>query len=228
MILYSSTSRYGKVNLISDFILNKIPKEETSIIQVADCENFFVIKGKTTYKEVLELSNVSSELVEKYPQIFTKKEQISRIIDLIEYDVKLTPVESIVHSYYNSENCIYNQLQINSFKKNKEDCFNEESNLNKLPENQIVCSSFPHGYSLNYGRNLFYYGKYIAYNIRTYPNINKVTLNLSFKNNVVGEFENMTNVFVSDIDWLVSEIKKVDWCIETTDPLNDYEFLKKN
>jgi len=36
---------------LADFILNKIPKEEESIIQVIDCQNFYVIKGKTTHKK---------------------------------------------------------------------------------------------------------------------------------------------------------------------------------
>ena len=51
MILKSPTSKLSIVNLLADYILNKIPKDEESIIQVVDCMNFYVIKGKTTYKE---------------------------------------------------------------------------------------------------------------------------------------------------------------------------------
>ena len=35
------------------------------------------------------------------------------------------------------------------------------------------------------------------------------------------------DVFDFDMSWLESEIKKVDWSIELTNPLQDYDFLKK-
>jgi hypothetical protein len=35
------------------------------------------------------------------------------------------------------------------------------------------------------------------------------------------------DVFDFDMNWLETEIKKVDWSIEITNPLEDYDFLKK-
>jgi hypothetical protein len=35
------------------------------------------------------------------------------------------------------------------------------------------------------------------------------------------------DVFDFDMSWLNTEIKKVDWSIELTNPLQDYDFLKK-
>jgi hypothetical protein len=35
------------------------------------------------------------------------------------------------------------------------------------------------------------------------------------------------DVFDFDMSWLKTEIKKVDWSIEITNPLQDYDFLKK-
>ena len=55
MILKSPTSRTAIVNLFADFILSKIPQNKHSIIQVADCINFFVIKGKTSYGDLLNI-----------------------------------------------------------------------------------------------------------------------------------------------------------------------------
>jgi hypothetical protein len=34
------------------------------------------------------------------------------------------------------------------------------------------------------------------------------------------------DVFDFDMNWLETEIKKVDWSIEITNPLEDYDFLK--
>ena len=47
-------TRRGIVNLFADFILSKIDKKENSIIQVTDFEKFFVIRGITTSKEILD------------------------------------------------------------------------------------------------------------------------------------------------------------------------------
>ena len=35
------------------------------------------------------------------------------------------------------------------------------------------------------------------------------------------------DVFDFDMSWLETEMKKVDWSIELTNPLQDYDFLKK-
>ena len=43
MIFKDSKSSMGIVNLLADFILKKIPDNEKSIFQVADCQNFFII-----------------------------------------------------------------------------------------------------------------------------------------------------------------------------------------
>jgi hypothetical protein len=76
------------------------------------------------------------------------------------------------------------------------------------------------------------------YNIPpTYP-VSYLTFNLSTEKNEEGEpifsinnNEQLTSavldVFDFDMSWLESEIKKVDWSVELTNPLEDYDFLKK-
>jgi hypothetical protein len=76
MILKSPTSKLSIVNLLADYILSKIPKDEESIIQVVDCMNFYVIKGKTTYEETLDIAKIKDEFTLKF------KEQL--------FDLKLT------------------------------------------------------------------------------------------------------------------------------------------
>jgi hypothetical protein len=68
MILKSPVSRLALVNLFADFILNKIPKEEESIIQVIDCFNFYVIKGKTTYCTPFNIGELRDEFAIKFAE----------------------------------------------------------------------------------------------------------------------------------------------------------------
>ena len=59
MVLKNIGSRILITNLFADFIISKIPYNEETIIKVVDCKNFFVIKGKTSYNQVLDLSVIS-------------------------------------------------------------------------------------------------------------------------------------------------------------------------
>ena len=102
-------------NLFADFILSKIPKEEQSIIKVIDCTNFFVIKGKTTYNEVLDLSTITSEFEKTHKSIINDI-KISHSIDLIEYGINLPSQTELIVTYHFSDNCSYTQKQIDLFK----------------------------------------------------------------------------------------------------------------
>ena len=200
MILKSPTSKLSIVNLLADYILNKIPKEEESIIQVVDCMNFYVIKGKTTYKETLDIAKIKDEFTSKFKEQLVDL-KLTHTIDLIDYNSKL-----------------------------------EDNNL-------IFCSEFPHGYSLKQGRLMYYYGKHIFYNIPyNYP-FSTLTFTMStskdesgdnqfsVKNSHQKEDETLKSaildVFDFDMSWLDAEMKKVDWSIELTNPLQEYDFLKK-
>ena len=58
MILKKTNSRVYIINLFSDFLLTKIPHSEESIFSVVDCNNFVIIKGKTTHKEILDIKKL--------------------------------------------------------------------------------------------------------------------------------------------------------------------------
>ena len=91
----------------------------------------------------------------------------------------------------------------------------------------------------------YYYFKFkhIFYNIPSSYPINTLTFNLSTKKDESGDplFSVMNSnqkvdevltsaildVFDFDMSTLNTEIKKVDWSIEITNPLQDYDFLKK-
>lgn len=244
MILKSPVSRLSLVNLFADFILNQIPKEEESIIQVIDCLNFYVIKGKTTHNEPLNIGKLKDDFIVKFDE-FIGDIKITHTIDLIEYDCNLKPLESFKFTYHNTKNCSYNNEQIKSFELDNTSSYDYQYFLKLVNQshNLISSSEFPHGYSLNQGRLLYYYGKHITYNIPSSYPFNYVTFELSTKKDESGEqvflVKNKLNevdevltsaildVFDFDLSWLEKEIKKVDWYSEITNPLEDYDFLKK-
>lgn len=220
------------VNLLSDFIMGKIASEEKSIIKIVDCGNFYVIKGKTTSKEVLFIPNIISEFNEKYKD-FTDDRNLTHTIDLIEYDSDLKEkMELSITLHNNTPNCSYHYSDVDRFESLVE------------ADEMIYLSEFPYGYSLNQGRDLYYYGKHIFYNIPSnYPHTS-YTLTLSKEKNEDGEqkftaFDEFSkceddriqsavlDVFDFDYNRLSEKMKKVDWSIELTDPLNEHDELKE-
>ena len=243
MILKKPTSRLSIVNLFADFILSKIPQENESIIQVIDCKNFFVLKGKTSSKDVLDMSKISDEFTLKFSK-YMDGVKLSHTIDLIEYDCSLKKSTELKHTYHYSQNCAYHSKQIESFKLN-EASYNYDYFVKEVLDDELVLvSEFPHGYSLDQGRLLYYYGKHIIYGIPYNFIYSSLTLLLSTEKHEDGDqifsiYNNTTNeeesqlssivldVYDFDMSWLRSEIKKVDWSFEITNPLEDYEFIKK-
>lgn len=219
------------VNLLSDFILSKISHQEKSIIKVVDCGNFYVIKGKTTSKDVLFIPNIISEFNEKHKEHVDNK--LTHTIDLIEYDLELQEVKELTQTYHNNTpNCSYHYTDVDKFESLVE---NDE---------MVYMSEFPYGYSLNQGRDLYYYGKHIFYNIPSNYPITSLTFTLSKDKNEEGEqkfivfdefFKSedeklqsaILDVFDFNYDRLNEKMKKVDWSVELTNPLEEYEELKE-
>lgn len=240
MILKKTNSRVYTINLFSDYLLTKIPHSEESIFSVADCKNFIIIKGKTSYKEILDISSITKEFNEKFePEI-----PISHTIDLIEYDCKLSKIKNLEFVLHRSDNCSYHKTQIEKFLSSESSfdfsCYPLEVSDDEL----IITSEFPHGYSLSQGRLIYFYGKHIFYNIPTNYTNSSMILNLSLdkdddNDNIISIFNIDKNsedetlksaildVFDFDMSWLSSEMKKVDWSIELTNPLEEYSFIKK-
>jgi hypothetical protein len=240
MILKKTNSRVYTINLFSDYLLTKIPNTEESIFSVADCKNFIIIKGKTSHKEILDISSITKEFNEKYEP----ETPISHTIDLIEYDCKLSKVKNLEFILHKSENCSYHKTQIEKFSLNV-----SSFDFNYYPsevsdDDLIVTSEFPHGYSLNQGRLIYLYGKHIFYSIPTNYTDSSIIFNLSLdkdddNDNIISIFNTdkksedetlksaILDVFDFDMSWLSSEMKKVDWSIELTNPLEEYPFIKK-
>jgi hypothetical protein len=240
MILKNPNSKLSVVNLLADFILSQFPTESNTIIQITDCTNFYVINGKTSQENILNLNEVLSEFTNKYSDLINDR-KITHTIDLIKYNVDLKEKEEITHTYHNTINCSYYYEQIDSYTKDKSYSYDYSFNLRKISDDDFmsVTSEFPHGYSLSQGRMLYYYGKHIFYNIPTNYPVNTLTLTISKNPEDFKVYDNYSNspdetlesaildVFDFNMKELENEIKKVDWSIEITNPLEEYSCLKE-
>jgi hypothetical protein len=242
MILKNPKSRISKINLFADYILNQIPHSEKTIIKIVECGNFLIIKGKTSHNDILDISKIKTEFCEKFEISLDVFSIFNHTIDLIEYDVKLESTSSIIHSFFNSENCSYSYKQIELFKNHSELSYDYCLKVSELDDNSMVlCSEFPHGHSLDMGRLLYYYGKKITYSIpSTYP-FTSIVMTIPFKNqeenfSVYDNFledddeslkSAILDVFNFDMTDLYKKLKEVDFYDEILHPLSDYDFLKE-
>ena len=243
MILKNTKSRILITNLFADFILSKIPYNEETIIKVVDCKNFFIIKGKTSYNQVLNLSEVLNEFLKKYED-YIGDIKLSHTIDLIEYEIKMDKPNEFEFVYHNTSNCSYSHTQLDSY-ENKKSSYDYNYVITEITDEDMVSiSEFPHGYSLGQGRLHYYYGKHIFYSIPPNYPVNTLIFNMSKNKADDGEpifsvrqlnslstnkvlTSAILDVFDFDMAWLEKEIKKVDWSFELLNPLEEYDFIKK-
>lgn len=239
MILKKQDTRYYTVNLFADFILSNIPNTENSVITISDFKNFIVIKGTTTYKHILDISSLSTEFNEKY----NPKHPISHTIDLIDYDLKLPNVNESSFTLHNSVNCSYHKSQIKKY-LNSDNSISFDYQPTEVTENILpITSEFPHGYSLSQGRLIYLYGKHIFYSIPSDYIVSSLSFTISTEKdeedeNIISVYNTFTlsddkvlksailDVFDFDMSWISSEMKKVDWSVELTNPLEEYSFIK--
>ena len=239
MILKNPNTRVYTVNLFADYLVSKIQPNEESIFSIADCKNFLIIKGKTTQKEILDISSIIKEFNDKY----SIEKPISHTIDLIEYDSALPTVKNIQFVLHKSQNCSYHSSQISKFLSDNTSFGFEGQPIEFTDDTLIITSEFPHGYSLNQGRSLYLYGKHIYYSL---PSIRQTSMfiELSLEKNQDDDFiislfnldtleydkvleSAVLDVFDFDLSWVLSEMKKVDWSVELTNPLEEYSFIKE-
>jgi hypothetical protein len=122
MTIKTQSSRIFLINLFADFIISIIPHEEQSIINIVDCKNFILVKGKTTSKNLLNLSQISNEFSSKFSE-YLNDNKITHTLDLIEYDQHIIPLEELSHTYHNTDNCSYHYKQIEHFNEKNTSCY---------------------------------------------------------------------------------------------------------
>ena len=137
--LEKNTRRYF-VNLFADYILSKFNKSENTIIQITDFENFVVVNGQSTSKNVLELSELKTEFIELNKELFNylEKEDLN-IIDIIKYGQEIADLN---RGWTNVNKSLY---------------IEEHEPISQIN----ISSEFPYGHSLGCGRGMYYYSHYI-------------------------------------------------------------------
>lgn len=230
MILSGVGTRNLLVNLFSEFILSKFPKDSKSIIEIADCENFLVIKGMTNYSEVLDISKVIDEFISKYSEYINKDKFHS--IDLIEYDKKMKDIDFEEFELHNSINPFYTSKQIDFYNEDNKKSFDYDGYV--INNSFIITNSYPNTISLNYGKELLYYAKHIMYNIPSNYYVNSLRFKI-YKDNIEIYNENerdftlesaILDVFNFDMSWLKKELESVDFCQSLINPILEFEFVK--
>lgn len=179
MKLINLNSKKGIVNLLADFILERIDKKYESIIQVLDSQYFFLVYGVTESNNLLDMNKIKVDFVNEYQTLLESNGYSLHInvMDLIKYNEK--PIKSSDRNLwvklYNSERPIYhpdvlyhkltNSIHSVDYttKLEYEVEFNSSFNTTRVYTNSqlIISSEFPFGYSLQCGRSLLYYSEYI-------------------------------------------------------------------
>jgi hypothetical protein len=236
-------SRRSICNLFAEFLLNKIGLDSKTIIQVTDCNNFFVVNGMTESEDILGVFSLKDEFNEKYKDLI--ETPITHTFDLIKYGVKVSERDTLQFTYYTtSDNVSYHYSQLDNYTINNSGSYFDGLRSHDEIENNYlsVSSEFPYGYSLNQGRLLYYYGKHIAYNFTNSITEPKISLTLtsshSEEDKLISVYGDnpypdeklksyLLDMFDFNYEKLNEEIKKVDLSLEITNPLEDFECLKK-
>lgn len=201
-------SRRGIVNLFADFILTRIDKKENSIIQVTDCETFFVINGQTTSETVLDIEKIKTDFTEWFGDIL-KDTGIEKIntIDVIRYGQEINNIE-------------------NGWVTVNRDVFVLESE----PIHELgVKSEFPYGYSLNCGRLMTYYTHYIFNHMYNLLNVDEVTFYFTKEEDVHEDYKikiiSDSKINNEKIKSLILDVFSFD-LTEFNEVVKDYDLLQ--
>ena len=197
-------------NLFSDFILSKIGLDSNTRIQVTDCNNFYVINGETNSNIILNMNDLIDEFNIQFAY-FVGDDRILRTIDLINYSTKLTPVSRLKHTFYNSDNCLY-----------------QKEDIEPPVESYIYTSTFPHGHSFTMGRSLLYKMKNIAYNVFNLGYIKWLDMEINLNNsedNIINIKHNLSPI---KYDFIKSAILDVFDVENNYININKYDIFKES
>jgi hypothetical protein len=142
------------VNLFAEFILSKFNPIHKTIINVVDFDNFIVVYGVTSSDNNVNIDEVKQEFLNNYLDVITGLGYTDNInvISIIKLSTNDVPV--------------FNNVWFNITKLN---------NKFLTDVKQITySSSFPYGYSLNVGRDKYYYSKYIFNHLYNFMGVDEL------------------------------------------------------
>lgn len=214
--------KYKLLNLFAEFICREIGMNESTKVEIVDFENFWVVKGFTTSKEILDLNKIKEKFQTEFSENFDDL-KLSNTIDLITYDSELEKSENINLDFFNTKSLTF------------ESCL--DSNLTPLS----LKSQFPFGYSKDMGKTMYYYAKHLAYNLQTKYNWDKISMSLSKEKNedrfeiyldVCDQSnENIKSSILDSFDFNYASFDKklqdCEWWRTITEENYEYDFVKK-
>jgi len=217
--LEKNTRRYF-VNLFADYILSKFDKNENTIIQVTDCENFVIVNGQTTSSKVLDLDEIKSEFLGWFDDLMDSLGmKVINLIDIIKYEQDITDFSS---GWVNVNKTLY---------------VDEYEPISEITIN----SEFPYGHSLGCGRGMYYYSHYIFNHMYSLLGVdqlyfrysNQLDENEDYKIKVISESNYSKNQIVSLVldvfDMDITEFKKrlsnYQFFDDITDPNSNKPYL---
>ena len=239
MILTKKGDKNFVVNTLSNFILEKLGLETSSVIQVIDLINFVVVKGKTNIDKVLNLEKVIDEYNEKYKK-YLGDYKVVNTIDLIEYSSSLKEVTKLTLTLHNTKKGDFHYKQIefynNSKKTNDYNFCVKEIKSDELS----YISEFPNGFSFDQGKSLYYLIKKMFYQIPSNYMMTTLTITvdetkkgdgyLDVYNNGLGNDDEVLKSAILDSftytkEDIINQMKKVDCNFDLLNPLKEHSYL---
>jgi hypothetical protein len=140
------------VNHYADYLCSKISQNTyKTIIQVTHCDYFVIINGETTSTE--SYKTYDTEFLQEFGE---------KYFDTVPEGLKLF---NLIKSTKEPQGISKLTINTPSYEE-----------LIKDTNNFVTSSQFPHGHSLNTGRDIYYYLKYISNNIYDYMGIKDLSL----------------------------------------------------
>jgi hypothetical protein len=202
---FEKTSRYYVVNLFADFILTKIGIDYLSKIEVIDFNSFFLINGVTNSTVKLDMGSVRDELCEIFSEYLDSYfEKTFNVVDLLSYDQKIE-----VNNFFQVqiEKPIYQEFCSDGF-------------------DLSFKSSFPHGFSYDTGRLIYYYYLYIFNQISSTINSNQMKIELKNKEEDLGlEIQTKSMYETDTIENLILDVFDFDLKV-FREKLENYNILE--
>jgi hypothetical protein len=182
MKLINPKSKKAYVNLLADFILNKLGLFSKTIIQVNLFDNFFIVEGVTDSDLELDFEEIKNEFFIKHSDLYDELNLIPTIgsLSLIKKNKDFFKNNCYRNylEFYDTQRPLYHKNLLDySFKNNYYSVEWKKGYFFEIPHNSLLpienftfsplttFSEFPYGYSLNLGRSLIYYSEYIVFNI---------------------------------------------------------------
>jgi len=188
MVLMKLKTRTGIVNLFADYILSKIGSNTKTIIQVTDCDSFFVVNGQTEKEYFINLHEISKSFESDYREILEDRK--INTIDLIKYGVEPKTNNNIWFTFLFEDNLFYLKKMIH-----------DDFEIDPLQ----VSSEFPFGYGLPIDRNKLYYSEYVCNHI--HDSFNTDTIKFKFSSDIVDEEPNI--VLIGDFKYDTNHVKSM-------------------